>query len=199
MIRTLVKAIFVLTAISLVGGAAQVLAYEGTEIVRAYPDSDIIVEARIEQKAPISLPDFSNIERIEEKIIEEKLEVERIEARASKIREELAKRGAPLADYAKEIVIAGEKYGVEPELIAAISIIESGGGKITFLPHNAWGWGRRSWSNWETAIDEYTQGLANGYVSKGLDKPSEIAPIYCPPNSAYWSRNVGNVMNLMQS
>lgn len=158
-----------------------------------------IQKARLSQEIIVSKPLDNELTRIEDEIKREKEERERIVQRARKIAEYLSKRGAPLAKYAENIVIAGEKYGVEPELVAAIAVIESGGGKINFRPFNAWGWGRQSFRNWEDAIDRYTQGLANGYVARGLDTPQKIAPIYCPPNRYNWARNVSNVMNGMKA
>jgi len=163
-----------------------------------------INELRTDNPLFVKEPTEGHVKYVETEIIklrEEKekarIEEERKNERAEKIRAHLASRNAPLADYARVIVDAGEKHGVEPELIAAISIIESGGGKINFKPHNAWGWGRQSWPNWETAIDEYAAGLARGYISKGLTTPAKISRIYCPPNSSYWARNVQDQMNKM--
>lgn len=163
-----------------------------------------INELRVESPLFIKEPTEGHIKYVETEIVKlreeeekAKIENERKDARAEKIRAYLASRGAPLANYARVIVDAGEKHGVEPELIAAISIIESGGGKINFKPHNAWGWGRSSWANWETAIDEYAAGLARGYISKGLTTPAKMSRIYCPPNSSYWARNVQDQMNKM--
>lgn len=168
-----------------------------------------IAGVRAAKSAPLISLDEQEFINLNEKIREEaevkavaerenQIEKERIAERAQKIRAYLASQGAPLAEYAEEIVIAGEKHGVEPELIAAISIIESGGGKVTFRAYNAWGWGRQSYSSWEEAIDKYTEGLARGYISKGADTPAEIAPIYCPPNRYAWTKNVSNVLNKLR-
>ncbi len=208
MIRTVAKISVI--ALALISINATTFVYANTEELA---DKNVltneitfdIAEARVETPLEIKKPTEGHLKFVEKEIEvikkeeeEKRIREARISERAEKIRTYLASRGAPLANYARNIVEAGEKYGVEPELIAAISIIESGGGKICFKPHNAWGWGRASWPNWETAIDEYAQGLANGYVSKGLDTPSEIAPIYCPPNRAYWARNVQDQMNKMK-
>jgi len=162
----------------------------------------ILEEMHFEQNIEPKKPTEVHIQSIEVEIVkikaeEEalKIENERLDKKAEKITRYLESRNAPLAKYTREIVRAGEKYGVEPELIVAISIIESGGGKICFRSHNAWGWGKTSWPNWETAIDQYTEGLSRGYISKGLDTPSKIAPRYCPPNRYNWARNVQDVVN----
>ena len=168
-----------------------------------------IADARAAKSIPMISLNERELISLDKKILEEavvkaarereiQIEKERIAERAKRIKEYLASRGAPLAEYAEEIVIAGEKHGVEPELIAAISIIESGGGKTNFRAYNAWGWGRQSYRSWEEAIDKYAEGLARGYIAKGADTPSEIAPIYCPPNRYAWARNVSNVLNALK-
>ena len=209
MIRNTIKTLFVaITILMVINTTSMVSAADtGSEII--YVKEFDIAGARAAKSIPMISPEERELINLDKRIREEvkakaarereiQIEKERITERAKKIREYLVSRGAPLAEYAEEIVTAGEKHGVEPELIAAISIIESGGGKINFRAYNAWGWGRKSWPNWETAIDEYAQGLARGYISKGADTPSEIAPIYCPPNRYAWARNVTNVLNALK-
>ena len=210
MIRNTLKTLFVATSIYMVISTnSMVSAAEFSDEIIHIEGFDV-ADARAAKSNPMFSLDERELISIEKKIMEEEeaklarerviqQEKERVAERANKIREYLAGRGAPLADYASEIVIAGEKHGVEPELIAAISVIESGGGKVTFLPHNAWGWGRRSWPNWETAIDEYAQGLAEGYIAKGADTPAEMAPYYCPPNQYNWKNKVGSVLSELKA
>lgn len=205
MIRNTIKVLFIVTSIcALIGTHSLVFAAENNEEIVTIENFDILA-VRSGKPDPIIALDERELIFLDQKIETEaeeeaarlrelELEKERIAERASKIREYLASRNAPLADYAEHIVKAGEEHGVEPELIAAISVIESGGGKITFLPYNAWGWGRQSWPNWETAINEYAAGLAKGYISKGIDTPAEIAPIYCPPNQSSWRNKVNSVL-----
>lgn len=164
-----------------------------------------IIEARATKQFTYVKPDVKQLAKIEEEIRKEKeeqakikAEQDRITERASKIKDYLSSRGAPLAQFAEQIVKSGESNGVEPELIAAISVIESGGGRVNFRPYNAWGWGSRSFSNWEHAIEEYAKGLAKGYILKGLDTPQEIAPYYCPPNKYKWANNVSYVLSQMR-
>ncbi len=116
------------------------------------------------------------------------------DVRIAKIKAYLSERNAPLADYAKEFVKAADKYGIDYNLVAAISIIESGGGKSTFKPYNAWGWGSKTFSSWEEGIWTVSQGISK-YYAKGLTTPKAIAHTYCPPNAVKWGTNVQFVMN----
>lgn len=110
------------------------------------------------------------------------------------IRKYLAGRHAPLADYAEEFVKAADHYNIDYRIIAAISVIESGGGKHNFRPHNAWGWGKMTFENWTEGIWTVSAGISR-YYSRGLTTPQLIAPYYCPPNAVKWAQNVTFVMN----
>ena len=104
------------------------------------------------------------------------------------------KRNSPLAKYAEEFVLASEHWNIDYRLVAAISVVESGGGKINFKPYNAWGWGKYGFKDWKDGIWSVTKGLATGYIAKGLDTPLEIARVYCPPSYTSWSRKVSSLM-----
>ena len=119
---------------------------------------------------------------------------ETVDVRVTKIQNYLAQRSAPLADYAKELVKAADNYGIDYRLVAAISVIESEGGKHTFKPYNAWGWGNMTFSSWEDGIWTVSEGLAK-YYGKGLDTPAEISYSYCPPNAESWAQRVQYVMD----
>jgi hypothetical protein len=110
------------------------------------------------------------------------------------LRNYLAGRQAPLADYAEEFVKAADHYNIDYRIIAAISVIESGGGKHTFRPYNAWGWGRKSFTNWTEGIWTVSAGISE-YYARGLTRPELIAPYYCPPNAVKWAQNINFVMN----
>jgi hypothetical protein len=112
------------------------------------------------------------------------------------VREYLEGRNSPLAQYAEVFVEAADHYGIDYRIIAAISIIESSGGKHNFRPHNAWGWGRMTFSSWEEGIWTVSKGIG-GYYSRGLTTPKLISTYYCPPNAQRWAQNVELVMNLI--
>jgi hypothetical protein len=110
------------------------------------------------------------------------------------IRKYLAGRNAPLADYAQEFVKAADHYGIDYRIVAAISVIESNGGRHTFKAYNAWGWSKTSFENWTDGIWTVSAGISK-YYSNGLTRPELIAPYYCPPNAVKWAQNVNYVMN----
>jgi hypothetical protein len=109
------------------------------------------------------------------------------------IRRYLSNRNAPLADYAQEFVMAADHYGIDYRIVAAISVMESNGGRKTFRPYNAWGWGKMTFESWEQGIWTVSKGIA-GYYSRGLTTPKLMAPYYCPPNAESWGNKVSFVM-----
>lgn len=141
---------------------------------------------------------------IVEKTVEEKIENENIskeeipDKRVIKVKNYLSKRNAPLAKYAKELVSYADKYKIDYRLVAAISVIESNGGKDTFRPYNAWGWGKSGFKNWIEGIAIVSKGLAK-YYSRGLNTPKLISTYYCPPSATDWARKVQYVMNQIAS
>ena len=100
--------------------------------------------------------------------------------------------GSPLEGYGATFAEAAAAYGVDPRLSPAIATIESGQGAICFQPHNAWGWGNSSWSDWESAIYEQVEGLANNYDGT---LTLEGAERYCPPNYQEWYSSVASEMD----
>lgn len=94
--------------------------------------------------------------------------------------------GTPLAGYGATFALAAWENGVDPRFSPAISNTESSNGAVCFKPHNAWGWGQSSWSNWEEAINAHVAGLARGY---GYSLSYANAQKYCPPNADHWYRN----------
>jgi hypothetical protein len=138
---------------------------------------------------------------IEETIVEEKkLSKEEIafNSKVEKIRKYLSNRGAPLAKYAEEFVKAADHYGIDYRLVAAISIIESSGGKHNFRPHNAWGWGKSGFKTWKDGIWAVSEGLSK-YYAKGATTPQTIAPSYCPPSADAWASKVSYVMRVISN
>lgn len=118
--------------------------------------------------------------------------------RVAKIKAYLSQRAAPLADYAKEFVAAADTYGIDYNIVAAISVIESEGGKHTFRPYNAWGWGNMSFSSWEEGIWTVSKGISI-YYSKGSTTPRLISYNYCPPSADSWATKVQYVMNQIEA
>jgi len=120
------------------------------------------------------------------------------DVRVTKIKAYLSQRAAPLADYAKEFVAAADEYGIDYNLVAAISVIESEGGKHTFRPYNAWGWGKSGFASWEDGIWAVSKGLSK-YYAKGMTTPRAISYSYCPPTADSWASKVQYVMNQIEA
>ena len=91
--------------------------------------------------------------------------------------------GSPLEGQGVTFATAAWNNGVDPRWSPAISNTESSKGAHCFLPYNAWGWGDKSWSSWEEAINAHVAGLANGY---GYSITYANAAKYCPPNTDHW-------------
>ncbi|MCK9368459.1 hypothetical protein M0R04_00575 [Candidatus Dojkabacteria bacterium] len=121
-------------------------------------------------------------------------------AKSNKVRKYLGSIYAPLASKSIFLVQAAKYYKIDYRLVAAISVIESSGGKYTYRRYNAWGWGGSgkpyTFDSWEEAIITVSRGLGN-YYSKGADTPREIAPNYNPVTPNEWAGNVNHVMSHM--
>ena len=91
--------------------------------------------------------------------------------------------GGNLAGMGAVFAEAAWQNGVDPRWSPAISMTESTQGLNCFLPHNAWGWGKSSWSNWGDAIHGHIGGLAAGY---GFTISTGAAQVYCPPTYMHW-------------
>ena len=101
-----------------------------------------------------------------------------------------------MSHFAEDFVKASEEYGIDYRIVAAISIIESGGGKKNFRSYNAWGWGKSGFTDWSEGIWAVSKGIGK-YYSKGLTTPRLISYSYCPPSADSWARKVQGVMNLI--
>ena len=97
----------------------------------------------------------------------------------------LKKAGSPLTSFAKDIVVAGIRYRVDPRVVVAISGVESTFG-VHCVRHNAWGWGKARWSSWPQAIDSYTRLLGTSYHSLRLGRFAAASRTYCPPCGNTW-------------
>lgn len=162
------------------------------------------------EKVPIELVEASQTDNISATIttatesnINENITVSEVEKipeytpdadKVNRIKTYLAKRNAPLAEYAEEFVRAADTYGIDYRLAASISVIESGGGKDCFKSYNAWGWGKKHFANWKEGIWTVSEGLSK-YYAKGLNTPKLISTYYCPPTANIWASKVQFVMN----
>lgn len=137
----------------------------------------------------------TNEEDINENVPTESVSTQKvIDKRVIQIKKYLSKRNSPLAGYAQDFVDAADKYKIDYRLVSAISIIESGGGKTTFKPYNAWGWSKSGFANWKEGIYTVSKGLGK-YYRNGLTTPKLISKFYCPPSADSWASKVQHVMN----
>lgn len=102
--------------------------------------------------------------------------------------------GSPLAGQGSTFASAAWDYGVDPRWSPAISNTESSKGANCFRTYNAWGWGNKSYSSWEEAIDAHVGGLSRSY---GYTISYAAAQKYCPYNADYWYRNTYAQMQLI--
>ena len=104
----------------------------------------------------------------------------------------------PLAGQGKTMAKYAYEYKIDPRLCAAVSIIESSGGKHCIKAYNAWGWGAAdsdpyggasSWGSWDEAICEWHKGMAESNTGLATaNSLSELGETYC--SSAHWAKEV---------
>lgn len=117
--------------------------------------------------------------------------------KVNSVRSYLSRRNSPLADYSEYLVRTADEFGIDYRLVAAISVIESGGCIHMYRPYNCWGWGGAngySFSSFEDSIYTVTKGISTGY---GNVSPLVMAPSYNPHTPHLWGPKVVNVMNQM--
>lgn len=153
---TISAAVALLAVLSLVAPAiADTFAQQKKPETSTQTTTEAAPEAPAEQPAP---PAEEESAPVEEEYDEEQtfIEVwgERIDA---------FNAGYPLAGYGQTFAAAAYAYGVDPRYAPAIALVESGSGSNCTYSCNAWGWGARSWSDWDSAIWDYTGELYAGY------------------------------------
>jgi len=122
---------------------------------------------------------------------EKALQKEREEI-AAKIDAYFGKHTLPLTGYGMTFVLAGEKYAVDPLLLASIAMRESTGGKhIPKGSFNAFGWGSAKFQSFEHAINMVAMNLGGhnertAHYYKGKTIPNilrtynSVIPTYVP-------------------
>ncbi len=134
-------------------------------------------------------------------VINKEIESRKVDQeRVKKVRKYLESRNAPLAKEAEYFVSTADYFNIDYRLVAAISVIESGGGKNNYRPYNSWGWGGQGrafvFKNYKEGIYTVSRGLSRYYKS-GLKTPTEISKRYNPESWQEWSRKVDFVMSQM--
>lgn len=151
------------------------------------------------KKKPLSI-EIEQLTLISTSVIDEIASLNVPQWQVDNVKSYLSRRSAPLASEAKFLVQAANYYKIDYRLVAAISIIESSGGKHTYRPYNAWGWGGADnafvFKSWKHAIATVSLGLSR-YYAGGATTPELIAPRYNPHTPREWSRKVTYVMGQM--
>ena len=111
-------------------------------------------------------------------------------------------QGAPLQGYGNEMARQAYVYKVDPRLCAAVSIVESSGGRYCIKPHNAWGWGAADsdpynlasgWGSWEEAIEAWHYGMASSQTGLATTPSlTAMGDIYC--STPIWGSKVAMLM-----
>lgn len=120
---------------------------------------------------------------------------------AAKIDAYYGKYDLPLTGYGMMMVLAGEKYGVDPYLIAGLAMRESTGGKFA-CHNNPFGWGscKIKFQSFEEAIDVVARHIGGRDVKTaryyaGKDTRA-ILQTYNPPSVVL--RYADEVMGIMK-
>ncbi len=119
----------------------------------------------------------------------------------------LLEQGAPLAGEGESFYLAGERNGVDPAFLVAITGAESSFGRYLFssgvqtATYNAFNWfyaptrAGSAFAGWRQAIDTVAAGLRGPlYYGAGRYSVSAIAPVYCPQGTQAWVTNVTTYM-----
>ena len=109
----------------------------------------------------------------------------------------------PLSGYGDAFARSAYRHKVDPRLSPAISINESGGGRVCWLrygEYDAWGWAADfPATNWPDAIEMHAEGLARGYGA--MTSVDELAHKYAAgepeENIQAWARHLEEYMGSM--
>lgn len=112
--------------------------------------------------------------------------VQTADARATILEQFFAKYHSPLAAYGQVFIDLSEKYGLPWQLLPAISMQESLGGKnIPEDSYNPFGWGIHSsgtlkFASWQEGIEKVAKGFKEKYIDNGLVTIEDIMRKYNP-------------------
>jgi len=126
------------------------------------------------------------------------------DARVEIVRQFFRKYNSELEPYAKDVIIAADKYGLDYRLIPAIGMQESNlCKKAPKESNNCWGFGIygkkiTKFDTYADAIDTVTKTLANNYKANGLETPEEIMKMYTPSSNGSWAASVSHFMAQLQ-
>jgi hypothetical protein len=100
--------------------------------------------------------------------------------------------GGVLAGHGQTFIDAGNKYGVDPKLLAGISIFETGNGTSNMAKeknniaglYDSKAKEYRSFSSIADSIEFHARNLRTNYLDQGLDTVEKIAAQYAPPGAS---------------
>jgi len=115
----------------------------------------------------------------------------------------LTSKRSPMTGLGATLVSAGRQFSVNPDLVVAISGVESTFGRHNAGAFNAWGrkakgGGYESFASWEEAVFNQTQYLRIKYFNEGRTVPVAIGAKYAPGNGS-WPGKVTFFLNDIQS
>ena len=130
------------------------------------------------------------------------------DARGVTLEQFFAKYHSPLASYGDVFIVMAEKYDLPWQLLPAISMQESIGGKN--MPedcYNPFGWGIHArgtlcFDTWEKGIETVAKGLKDKYVDQGLVTLEQIMSKYNPTSynrDGSWGKGVQFFLNEIES
>ena len=112
---------------------------------------------------------------------------------------------SPLKANAGTFVDVADKYNMDYKLLPAISCMESSCGRFLIEgSYNPFGWGIYGknaiyFKSYDEAIETVAKGIRDSYISKGLNTPEKIAPVYTPPNFVNWRNGVNYFISRIDS
>lgn len=139
------------------------------------------VEAQVEET------ETEEVEAVEEvAVVYEEREAEAVRT-AGAIDAYLARIGSPMVGLGRVYVAEAERVGIDPTLPAAISVVESSGGKACFASYNAWGLMayKQGFRSWEDGIRTVCEFLHRHY---GAVTEAWQCRGYCVPDRPWMDR-----------
>jgi hypothetical protein len=129
------------------------------------------------------------------------------DVRVEAVRQFFANYKSPLVPQASFVVRMADKYKIDYRLIPAIAMQESNlCQKILKNSYNCWGYAiygkhKKTFKNYETAIEAVTYTLAHDYKKdRGLVTPEEIAGRYTSASSKErWAKSVAYFMDELRT
>lgn len=145
--------------------------------------ASLIVTQTANQAVPTQTPTSGEIEPVSGHEIEFKTL-----DREQKLKVFLAKYNSPMIENADTFIEVADKYNLDYRLLPAISCVESTCGRFLLQgSHNPFGWGGGyiMFDSFDASIERVGRGLSEIYISRGLDTPEKMSPVYAPPSKTW--------------